>query len=70
VAVQTNKARVCGGLLAGNEGSNSAGGMDVYLVSVVCYQVEVTATGRPLVQSLTECGVSKARIARVYFTCY
>jgi hypothetical protein len=45
--------------------------MDVCLVSVVCYQGELTATGRSLVQrSSIECGVSKARILRVYFICY
>jgi hypothetical protein len=39
---------------------NSARGMDVSLVSVVCCQVEVSATGWSLVQrSPTECGVSK-----------
>ena len=42
MAVRT-KARVCGGSLAGIEGSNPAGGMDVFLVSVMCYQAEVTA---------------------------
>ena len=36
---------VCGHLLAGIVGSNSAGGMDVCsLVSVVCCQVDVSAT--------------------------
>ena len=65
MAVRT-KARVCGGSLAGNEGSNPAGGMDVCLLSVVCYKVVLTATGRSLVhRSPIECGVSKARIARV-----
>jgi len=56
MAVRT-KARVCGGSLAGTEGSNPAGGMDVCLVNVMCYQVEVTATGRSLVhRSPIECG--------------
>ena len=43
---------------AGTAGSNPAGGMDVCM-SVVCCQVEVSATGRSLVQrSHTDCGVS------------
>jgi hypothetical protein len=38
---------------------NPAGGMDVYLVSVVCCQIEGSATGRSLVQrSPTDCSVS------------
>jgi hypothetical protein len=40
-------------------GSNRTGGMDVCLVSVVCCQVEVSATSWSLVQrSPTDCGVS------------
>ena len=40
------KASVCGRSLAGIVCSNPAGGMDVLsLVSVVCCQVEVSATG-------------------------
>jgi len=36
----------CGRSLAGNVDSNPAGGHGrLYLVSVVCYQVEVSATG-------------------------
>ena len=55
-----SKAWVCGRSLAENAGSNSAGGMDVCLVSVVCRQVEVSATDRSLVErSPTECSVSK-----------
>jgi hypothetical protein len=39
---------------------NPTGGMDVCVVSVVCCQVEVSATSWSLVQrSPTECGVSK-----------
>jgi hypothetical protein len=54
-----SKAWVCGRLLAGIAGLNSAGGMDVCLVNVVCCQAEVSATGRSLVQrSPTECDVS------------
>jgi len=46
--------------LAGNEGSNPTGGMDVCL-SVVCCQVEVYAIGRsPVQRSPTECGVSES----------
>jgi hypothetical protein len=41
-------------------GSNPTGGMDLSVVSVVCCQVEVSATGWSLVQrSPTESGVSK-----------
>ena len=47
-----SKAWVCGRSLAGIVGSNPAGSMDIYLsvVSVVCCQVEVSSTGRSLVQ--------------------
>ena len=46
---------VCGGSLAWMAGSNPAGGTDV-CCEFVCYQVEVSATGRSLVQrSPTEC---------------
>ena len=57
---ERSKARVCGRSLARIEGSNPAGGMDVCsLVSVVCYQVEVSASGRsPVQRSPTDCGVS------------
>ena len=51
-----------GRLLAGIVCSNTVGGMDVCLslVSFVCGQVEVSASGLSLVQrSATECGVSK-----------
>ena len=55
---EQSQAWVCSRSLAGNAGSNTAGGMDVCL-SVVCCQVEVSATGRSLVQrSPTDCGVS------------
>jgi hypothetical protein len=54
-----SKARVCGRSLAGIVGSNAAGDMDV--VSVVCCQVEISATSKSLVRrSPTECGVSKS----------
>ena len=54
-----SKACVCGGSLAGVAGSNPAGVLDVCrLLSVVCCQVEVSVTGRSLVQrSPTECGL-------------
>jgi hypothetical protein len=56
-----SKACVCCRSLTGIAGSNPAGGMDVLsLVSVVGCLVEVSATGRSLVQrSPTECGVSE-----------
>ena len=51
-----SKAWVYGGSLAGIAGLNPVGSMDVSLVNVVCCQVEVSATGRSLVQgSPTEC---------------
>jgi hypothetical protein len=60
VAVLSN-VWVCGRSIAGVTGSNHIGVMDVLsLVSVVFCQVEVSATGRSLVQrSPTECGVSE-----------
>jgi hypothetical protein len=55
-----SKAWMCGRSLTRIVGSNPTGGMDVSLVSVVCCQVEVSATGWSLVQrSPTECGVSR-----------
>jgi hypothetical protein len=48
------KAKVCSRSLAGPAGSNHAEGMIVSLVSVVCCQEEVSATGWSLVQSSTE----------------
>jgi hypothetical protein len=42
---ERSKARFCGRSFAGIAGSNSAGGMDVSVVSVVCCQVEVSVTG-------------------------
>jgi hypothetical protein len=55
-----SKVCVCGRSLAGPAGSNHAEDMDVSLVSVVCCQAEVSATGWSLVQrSPTECGVSE-----------
>jgi len=54
-----SKACVCGRSIAGTAGLNSAGGMDVCLVNVVCCQAEISVTGRSLVQrSSTECVVS------------
>ena len=48
---ERSRARACSLSVDGNAGSNSAGGMDVLsLPSVVCCQVEVSATGRFLVQ--------------------
>ena len=56
-----SKAWVCGRSLAGNVGSNPIGSRDIcFFFSVLCSQVEVSATGRSLVQrSSTECRVSK-----------
>jgi hypothetical protein len=56
-----SKAWDCGCSLTGIAGSNLAGGMDVcFLLSVVCRQVEVSASGWSLVQrNLTVYGVSE-----------
>jgi hypothetical protein len=56
------KAWICGRSFAGIVGSNPGGGMDVcFLMSVVCCQVEVSATGWSLVQvSATKCDVSES----------
>ena len=55
------KAWVCGRSPAEIAGSNSAGGHGgLSVVSVVCCQVEISATGGSLVQrSPTECGASE-----------
>ena len=42
-------------------GSNPTGGMD-FVVSVVCCQIEVSATSWPLVRSPTDCGASSCVI--------
>ena len=47
-----SKAWVCGRSLAGIVGSNPAGGMGVSLVSVVCCQVEVSASLSVIVKPL------------------
>jgi hypothetical protein len=53
-----SKAQVCGRALAGIVGSNTTEGMDVCLVQCLCCQVEVSATGRSLLErSPTDCGV-------------
>ena len=55
-----SKAWAPGRSLAGIVGSNPTGGIAVSLVSVVCCQVEVSATGPSLIQrSPTECDVSE-----------
>ena len=56
---ERSKASVCSRSPAGIASSNPAGGMDVCVLCVVCCQVEVSATGRSLLQrSPTDCGVS------------
>ena len=45
-----SKALLCLHSLAGNAGSNSSGDMDVCLFLSVCRQVQVSETGRSLVQ--------------------
>jgi hypothetical protein len=56
-----SNAWVWGSSLAGIADSNPARGMDdLSFVSVVCSDVEVSVSGRSLVQGLpTECGMSK-----------
>jgi hypothetical protein len=56
---ERSKAWLCGRSVVGIACSNPVGSMDVSFVSVVCWQVEASATGWSLVQrSPTECGVS------------
>ena len=58
-----SKAWAYGRSLAGIAGSNSGRDMDISLVSVVCCQVEVLATGRSFAQrSPTSSGVSECVI--------
>ena len=56
--VARSKARVCGRSLAGIVGSNPTGGMDVFLLRVLCVvslrQADHFVQWRP-----TECGVSE-----------
>jgi len=61
-AAARSKARVCRYSRVGIAGSNPAGGMDVlFLVSVECCHVEISASGCSLVQkSSTERGVSES----------
>ena len=56
---ERSTAKVCGRSLGGISGSNPAGSMGcLSLVNAVCWQVEISATGRSLVQrSPTDCGV-------------
>jgi hypothetical protein len=57
--VGRSKAWVCGRSLVVIAGSNSPGDMDVCLLSVVYGQVEVSPSGRSLVQrSPTDCDMS------------
>ena len=45
-----SKAWVCSRSLAGIEGSNPSGDMGLSLVNIVCCRVEVSATGRSIIQ--------------------
>jgi hypothetical protein len=57
------KAWFCGRSLAGNAGSNPSGGMEVSPLRVFYCHVEISATGRSLVQRThTECYVSECDI--------
>jgi hypothetical protein len=52
------KAWVCGQWFVATVGSNPTRDMDVCLVKCLCCQVEVSATGRSLIQRRpTDCGV-------------
>jgi hypothetical protein len=55
-----SKALVCGRSRSGIVSSNSPGGHEcLFVVSVVCCQIEVSASGLSLVQrSPTDCGAS------------
>jgi hypothetical protein len=72
------RSKTFGRALAGILGSNPAGGHGcLFLVNVVCFQVEVSATGRSLVQrspiesGVSECDLetSKMRRPRTYLGC-
>jgi hypothetical protein len=55
-----SKALVCVRSLARTAGSNTAGGMNVSLLSVVCCQLQVSSSGwSPVQRSPTDCGVSE-----------
>jgi hypothetical protein len=43
--VSLSKAWICGNSLSGIVGSNPTGGMDACLLTVMCCQVEVSASG-------------------------
>ena len=63
---ERSKAWVCSRLPTGIAGSNPAGGMDVCCKCCVFFQVEVSATGRSLVQrSPTDCGASLCVISKL-----
>jgi len=50
---------ICGRCLAGTVSSNTAGGMDICLLWMLCCQVQVSASGwLPFQRSSTNCGVS------------
>jgi hypothetical protein len=54
-----SKAWICGCSLEGILVSNPVGGMDVFLLSAVCFLVDVTASDRSAIRrSPTECGGS------------
>ena len=70
-----SKAWVCGRSLAGIRGSNFAGAcMSVCLLSGVCCEVEVSATGRSLVQRsptesvVSECDREASKMRRLWPT--
>jgi len=55
-----SETEVCGGLVSRIAGSNPPGHGCLSVVSVVCCQVEVSVSGRSLVQRIpTDCGVSE-----------
>jgi hypothetical protein len=61
-----SKAWVCGRALAGIVDSNPTGDMDICLCECLCCQVEVSGTGRSLVQrSPIDCGVCLSAIVKL-----
>ena len=70
--VRQSKTWVCGRSLAGIVDSSPVGSMDVSFLRLLCYQVEVSVTGRSLVQRspiefvcVTECVQRQQKCARI-----
>ena len=66
---ERSKARVCGCLLPGITGSNSAGGMDVYLLWVLClvrWRYLRRADHSPRVGCVIVCDLETSRMRRLW----